>query len=217
MVGSPPGSRTRKLNTTRWSRPAANTWSSLPRPGSSPAGPNSTELCCRPSGSATSYRLGRSLERLIDLSKDLQTRGVDLVVLDQGIDTSAAVGRMLFQILGSIAEFEHALMPERILDGLAAARARGRTGGQKSKLGARQVTLARQMYEELTEDGKRRYIVARSRPGSESPAHHLPPPGQAVEPHLVLRSYPHKNADRRQPHPRRPLTIQLVLSPCQLP
>ena len=85
---------------------------------------------------------------------------LDLVVLDQGIDTSTAVGRMFFQILGSIAEFEHALMPERTLDGLAAARARGRTGGQKPKLGARQVILARQMYEEVAEDGKRRYTVA---------------------------------------------------------
>jgi len=105
-------------------------------------------------------RLGRSLEHLIELSKDLQTRGVDLVVLDQGIDTSTAVGRMFFQILGSIAEFEHALMSERTIDGLAAARARGRTGGQKPKLGARQVTLARQMYEETGNDGKRRYTVA---------------------------------------------------------
>ncbi|NQE72081.1 recombinase family protein [Nocardia gamkensis] len=49
-------------------------------------------------------RLGRSLERLIELSKTLQDRGVDLVVLDQGVDTSTAVGRMLFQILGAIAE-----------------------------------------------------------------------------------------------------------------
>jgi DNA invertase Pin-like site-specific DNA recombinase len=105
-------------------------------------------------------RLGRSLEHLIELSKDLQSRGVNLVVLDQGIDTSTAVGRMFFQILGSIAEFEHALMSERTMDGLAAARARGRTGGQKPKLGARQVSLARQMYEETGEDGKRRYTVA---------------------------------------------------------
>ena len=105
-------------------------------------------------------RLGRSLEHLIDLSKDLQSRGVDLVVLDQGIDTSTAIGRMFFQILGSVAEFEHALMSERTIDGLTAARARGRTGGQKPRLGARQVTLARLMYEEVGEDGKRRYTVA---------------------------------------------------------
>lgn len=105
-------------------------------------------------------RLGRSLEHLIELSKLLQTRGVDLVMLDQGIDTSTAVGRLFFQVIGAIAEFEHALMSERTMDGLAAARARGRTGGQKPKLGPRQVTLARQMYDELGEDGKRRYTVA---------------------------------------------------------
>ena len=50
-------------------------------------------------------RLGRSLEHLIELSHELQTAGVDLVVLDQGIDTSTAIGRMFFQILGAIAEF----------------------------------------------------------------------------------------------------------------
>ncbi|WP_093896656.1 recombinase family protein [Streptomyces sp. Ncost-T10-10d] len=89
---------------------------------------------------------------LIELSKELQKRGVGLVVLGQGIDTSTAVGRMFFQILGAIAEFEHALMPERTMDGLEAARARGRTGGQKPKLGPRQVQLAREMYDsgELT-------------------------------------------------------------------
>jgi DNA invertase Pin-like site-specific DNA recombinase len=105
-------------------------------------------------------RLGRSLEHLIELSNTLQTRGVDLVVLDQGIDTSTAIGRMFFQILGAIAEFEHALMSERTRDGLAAARARGRTGGQKPKLGPRQVALARSMYAELGQDGKRTYTVA---------------------------------------------------------
>jgi DNA invertase Pin-like site-specific DNA recombinase len=105
-------------------------------------------------------RLGRSLEHLIELSNQLQAKQVDLVVLDQGIDTSTAVGRMFFQILGAIAEFEHSLMSERTMDGLVAARARGRTGGQKPKLGPRQVKLAREMYEELGEDGKRKYTVA---------------------------------------------------------
>jgi DNA invertase Pin-like site-specific DNA recombinase len=105
-------------------------------------------------------RLGRSLEHLIDLSKLLDSRGVDLVVLDQGIDTSTAVGRLFFQIIGAIAEFEHSLMSERTMDGLAAARARGRTGGQKPKLGPRQVKLAREMYEETGSDGKRRHTVA---------------------------------------------------------
>ncbi len=105
-------------------------------------------------------RLGRSLEHLIGLSNELQARGVDLVVLDQGIDTSTAVGRMFFQILGAIAEFEHALMAERTRDGLAAARARGRTGGQRPKLSPRQVRIAQEMYEAVGPDGRRTHTVA---------------------------------------------------------
>lgn len=81
------------------------------------------------------------------MSKQLQDAGVGLVVRDEGIDTITAVGRMFFQILGAIAGFEHALMSERTQDGLAAARARGRTGGQKPKLGPRQVALDREMYD----------------------------------------------------------------------
>ncbi len=104
-------------------------------------------------------RLGRSLEHLIGLSKDLQIEGVDLIVLDQGIDTSTAVGRMFFQILGAIAEFEHALMSERTRDGLDAARTRGRTGGQRPKLTSRQAKIAQDMYEEKGPDGRRTYTI----------------------------------------------------------
>lgn len=99
---------------------------------------------------------------------------MDLVVLDQGIDTSAAVGRMFFQILGAIAEFEHALMSERTTDGLAAARARG----QKPILGPRQVKLAREMYEETGEDGNGATRSPRSPRSSASPA----PPSTATSP-----------------------------------
>ena len=102
-------------------------------------------------------RLGRSLEQLIALSRELQGSGADLVVLDQGIDASTAVGRMFFQILGAIAEFEHALMSERTRDGLQAARARGPTGGQKPKLTVRQAKIAQDVY---GADGRRRYTVA---------------------------------------------------------
>ncbi len=104
-------------------------------------------------------RLGRSLANLIELSRWLNEHGVDLVVLHQGIDTSTAIGRMFFHILGAIAEFEHELLSERTRDGLEAARARGRTGGQKPKLRPRQIALARQMYEETGDDGKRKHTV----------------------------------------------------------
>ena len=105
-------------------------------------------------------RLERVLAHLIKLSAELERHGVDLLVLDQGIDTSTAVGRMFFQILGSIAELERALMSERTMDGLASARARGRTGGQKSKLGPRQAKLGQAMYDETGGDGKRLHTVA---------------------------------------------------------
>jgi len=51
-------------------------------------------------------------------------------------------------------------MSERTLDGLAAARARGNTGGQKPKLTPRQACIARQMYEETGPDGRRLHTVA---------------------------------------------------------
>jgi len=77
-------------------------------------------------------RLGRD-QTLIELSATLQGHRVDLVVLDQGVDTWTS-------ILGAIAEFEASLLSERTMEGLEAARARGRTGGQKPKLGPRQPT-----------------------------------------------------------------------------
>jgi DNA invertase Pin-like site-specific DNA recombinase len=104
-------------------------------------------------------RLGRSLKNLIELSEELKARGVALVVLDQGIDTATPIGRMFYQILGAVAEFERELIVERTKDGLQAARARGRVGGRKKALRPRQATLAQEMYDELGEDGKRKYTV----------------------------------------------------------
>lgn len=104
-------------------------------------------------------RLGRSLKNLIDLSNELRARGVNFIVLDQGINTSTPAGRMFFHMLGAIAEFERDLLVERTHDGLAAARARGRVGGRKKALGTRQAQLAQQMYDELGEDGKRKHTV----------------------------------------------------------
>jgi hypothetical protein len=110
-------------------------------------------------------------------------------VLDQGIDTSTAVGRMFFHILGAIAEFEHALMLERTRDGLAAARARGRTGGQRAKLTARQAKIARQMYDEKGPDGRRRYTVQQiAEEFAVTPPHNLSPPASHCRQRLISRS-----------------------------
>jgi DNA invertase Pin-like site-specific DNA recombinase len=83
---------------------------------------------------------------------------------------------MFFQILGAIAGFEHALMSERTIDGLA-ARACDRTGGQKPKLTPRQARIVRQMYDETAPDGQtplhRRADRRRVR---GHPDHYLPAP-----------------------------------------
>lgn len=106
-------------------------------------------------------RLGRSLEHLIVLSRQMQERGIQLRVLEQGIDTSTAVGRMFFAVLGAVAEFERALMSERTLEGLAAARARGRVGGARVKLGPLQRQAMREMLDRKAPDGKPQFTVAK--------------------------------------------------------
>lgn len=104
-------------------------------------------------------RAMRSLKHMIGLAETLRERGVGLVVLKQAIDTTTPQGRLTFHLLAAIDEFQRELIVEGTREGLAAARARGRTGGQKPKLKARQVELARAMYAEAGEDGKRRYTV----------------------------------------------------------
>ncbi|CAM4308676.1 recombinase family protein [Pseudoalteromonas maricaloris] len=79
-------------------------------------------------------RLGRSLKDLISLLDQLKDQGVKFVSLVENIDTTTAVGELAFHIIGAIAQFERRLISERTKSGLAAARARGRKGGRKSKM-----------------------------------------------------------------------------------
>ncbi|GAA1083734.1 DNA invertase Pin-like site-specific DNA recombinase [Pseudonocardia antarctica] len=88
-------------------------------------------------------RLGRSVAHLVELGALLQSRGIDLRVLHQGIDTTTPGGRLTFHILASIAEFERDLISERTRDGLAAARARGRKGGRPPALSPAKLAHAR--------------------------------------------------------------------------
>jgi DNA invertase Pin-like site-specific DNA recombinase len=75
-------------------------------------------------------RIGRSLAHVVDLVGALKKRGVGLKVLTGGIDTTSATGRLVFGIFATLSEFERDLIHERTMAGLAAARARGRTGGR---------------------------------------------------------------------------------------
>ena len=75
-------------------------------------------------------RIGRSLAHVVELVGALQARGIGLKVLTGGIDTTSATGRLVFGIFATLSEFERDLIHERTMAGLAAARARGRTGGR---------------------------------------------------------------------------------------
>jgi DNA invertase Pin-like site-specific DNA recombinase len=75
-------------------------------------------------------RLARSLRHLLDLAADLRARGVNLRSLHENLDTSSATGRLIFHVLGALAEFEADLTRERVMAGLEAARERGRVGGR---------------------------------------------------------------------------------------
>lgn len=79
-------------------------------------------------------RVGRSLKHLLQIAEDLQAKGIHLHIITQGIDTTTPAGKMLFSIMGSIAEYEKSLIQERVNAGLKAAKARGRVGGRPSAL-----------------------------------------------------------------------------------
>lgn len=93
-------------------------------------------------------RLGRSSKDLQDIAAYLQHEGINLESTEQPIDTRTPEGKMFFSILAAFAEFEHDLIVARTRDGLAAARARGRTGGRKPKLTAQKVADIRKKYED---------------------------------------------------------------------
>jgi DNA invertase Pin-like site-specific DNA recombinase len=84
-------------------------------------------------------RLGRNLGDLIQVEKQLYDKGVRLKVIQQDIDTTNASGRMIFHILGALAQWEREWNWERTKHGLDRARARGVIGGQPAKHSDQQI------------------------------------------------------------------------------
>lgn len=84
-------------------------------------------------------RLARSMNDLTTITSKLQKNGVGFIVIDQQIDTTTSSGRLLFNILGSLAEFERDLINARCDEGRKAAKAKGVQFGRKAKLGDEQV------------------------------------------------------------------------------
>jgi DNA invertase Pin-like site-specific DNA recombinase len=89
-------------------------------------------------------RLARSTLHLCQIAKHLESKQVSLQVIDQAIDTSTATGRLLFNVLAAIAEFETEIRRERQSDGIAKAKSKGVHFGKESTLDDRQVTELRE-------------------------------------------------------------------------
>lgn len=92
-------------------------------------------------------RLGRSLQDLVGFLSELHGAGVDLYLHQQGIDTTTPAGKALFQMMGVFAEFERAMIRDRVNAGLARARAQGK------KLGRRRID--EQLEEDIAADLKK--------------------------------------------------------------
>lgn len=81
-------------------------------------------------------RLGRSLLDLVGFLGELHSLDCDLYLHQQGVDTSTPAGKAMFQMMGVFAEFERAMIQDRVKAGLARARAQGKTLG-RPRIGAR--------------------------------------------------------------------------------
>ena len=75
-------------------------------------------------------RLGRSLQHLVTFLGEIHSKGVDLYLHQQGIDTTTPAGKAMFQMCGVFAEFERAMIQERVKAGLARARSQGKILGR---------------------------------------------------------------------------------------
>ena len=92
-------------------------------------------------------RLARSLAHLVALGSEFRALGVDLVVLDQAIDTTTSAGRAMFGMLAVFAEFERDLIRERVVAGLQRAKALGK------RIGRPPSTVRREQVDALRDAG----------------------------------------------------------------
>jgi DNA invertase Pin-like site-specific DNA recombinase len=96
-------------------------------------------------------RLGRSLKHLIAAITTLADRQIGFKSIRENIDTTTSGGKLIFHIFGALAEFERDIIRERTQADLAAARARGRTGGRPKALAAKnKVAMAQALYNDKT-------------------------------------------------------------------
>src|SRR5262249_33703239 len=90
-------------------------------------------------------RLGRSLAHLIEIIDSIGQVGAGFASLTESIDTTTAGGRLVFHMMGALAEFERSLIAERTRAGMKAAKRRGKHVGRPSKLTRQQIHHAREL------------------------------------------------------------------------
>lgn len=93
-------------------------------------------------------RLARSTLHLCRIAEELRSKNVDFKVLDQNINTGDATGRLIFNMLGAIAQFELEIRAERQMDGIRNAKQRGVEFGRKKKLSQHEQDQLRKKREE---------------------------------------------------------------------
>jgi DNA invertase Pin-like site-specific DNA recombinase len=136
-------------------------------------------------------RLGRSLPDLVQIVAGLEDKGIGFESITEKIATTSAAGKLVFHVFAALAEFERNLIRERTQAGLVAARARGRSGGRKPKLDARQIReIKRLMSDPTIPVGQiaERYKVSRTTIYKVAPRSGAP------------ASEPHSDASRKKSH-----------------
>ena len=93
-------------------------------------------------------RMARSVLDLAKTADDLRRKGVNLKVLDQGLDTTTSEGKLMANLLGAFAEFENDIRRERQLEGISAALSRGVKFGRKRALTEKQAETIRRLKDE---------------------------------------------------------------------
>lgn len=87
------------------------------------------------------------MHQLVNLLQEFHEKGIHFVSIKDGIDTSTTMGRFLFHIFGAMAEMEREVINERVVSGVAAAKARGREGGRKKAHTPQQIEGMMEMLE----------------------------------------------------------------------
>jgi Resolvase, N terminal domain len=109
----------------------------LAAPGAATSGQHSTSYAVTRRGENSTWswlgrvdRLGRSLQDLVGFLSELHALKIDLFLRQQGLDTTTPAGKAMFQMMGVFAEFERAMIAERVRAGLARARSEGKRLGR---------------------------------------------------------------------------------------